>query len=144
MENVLRFNLRVTKGNANWNHSVQFVEDHTVHEDLNFFKWFRLLLLQKGLDLESFKELGDRREEKLFHWNAGGAREIFADRAKSAGFPPGLFSYHSLRSGFLCSALLKAGSQQEREAVLEHTAFVAGWKVGGTSQLLYVKEAFMK
>lgn len=88
------------------------MEDHSVHEDLNFFKWFRLLLLQKGLNLDDFKNktFGERGTEKLFHWSANGAREIFADRVKYAGFPPGLFSYHSLRSGFLCSALLKAGT----------------------------------
>ena len=27
---------------------------------------------------------------------------------------------------------------------MEHTAFVAGWKVGGSAQQLYVKESFMK
>ena len=46
-------------------------------------------------------------------------REIFVDRVEKAGFEPGLFSYHSLRSGFLCSALLKAGDRKEVEAILE-------------------------
>lgn len=58
-------------------------------------------------------------------------REIFADRAYKAGFDRGYFSFHSLRSGFLCSALLKAADRSEVEAALEHTALVAGWKVGG-------------
>lgn len=85
-----------------------------------------------------------RRDEKLFHWTASAAREIFSDRVKKTGFPAGLFSFHSLRAGFLCSSLLKAGSQKEREAILEYTALVAGWKVGSSSQLIYIKEAFMR
>lgn len=96
--------------------------------------------------MEDLRDQGQhaRGDEKLFHWTASAAREIFSDRVKNTGFPAGLFSYHSLRSGFLCSALLKAGSQKEREAVLEHTALVAGWKVGSSSQLVYIKEAFLR
>jgi hypothetical protein len=96
--------------------------------------------------MEDLSEPGrhSRGDERLFRWKASAAREIFSDRVLNAGFPPGLFSYHSLRSGFLCSALLKAGSQKERESILEYTAFVAGWKLGGDSQKVYIKEAFMK
>jgi len=56
-----------------------------------------------------------RGTEKLFHWTAAGAREIFTARALSTGFPAGLFSYHSLRSGFLCQALLTAGTEEKRK-----------------------------
>ena len=81
-DNVLRFRLRVTKGNKNWNHCVQLAEDLSVHEDLNFFKWFRLFLQQKGLLLENF-DLKNKHlmgNDKLFRWTAAGAREIFAKR----------------------------------------------------------------
>lgn len=81
--------------------------------------------------------------EKLWHWSAESARELFKKRVRKAGFPNGMFSYHSLRSGFLCSALLNASCREEKEAILERTALVAGWKFGGRSQLLYIKEAFL-
>lgn len=61
-------------------------------------------------------------------------RAIFSDRVRLAGYPKRLFSFHSLRSGFLCAALLKAGkSESAKKAVLEYCAYVAGWKVGGPS-----------
>ena len=78
----------------------------------------------------------------MWHWNPDSAREMFSKRASQAGFPDRMFSYHSLRAGFLCSALLKASSAEEVEGVLERTALVAGWRPRGASQLLYVKEAF--
>jgi hypothetical protein len=45
----------------------------------------------------------------------------------------GIFLFTHFEQGFLCSALLKAADRQEVEAALEHTAFVAGWKVGGAA-----------
>ncbi|MBM3456379.1 MAG: hypothetical protein FJX80_14785 [Bacteroidetes bacterium] len=117
------------------NHPIQIKEDLTVGKSLNFIYWLRCHLKSNGLQLE---DLGTERinycsQQKLWHWSADGAREMFRDRAIMAGFEKGLFSFHSLRSGFLCSALLKAGSATELDAVLEHTAFIAGWKVGGAA-----------
>ena len=68
-----------------------------------------------------------------------------------AGFPPHLylFSFHSLRCGFMCSALLKAGSNADAvKAILDNTyclpAFIAGWMDGWmpnqAAPLRYVKE----
>jgi len=97
--------------------------------------WFRLHLKNFGLELcdlgsEKAKKFG---HQKVWHWSVDGVREMFRHRALMAGFEPGLFSFHSLRAGFLCAALLKAGNASELDAVLEHTAFVAGWKVGGAA-----------
>ena len=98
-----------------------------------------------GLELE---DLGTAKAQpwstqKVWHWSPDGVREMFRQRSLMAGFEKGLFSFHSLRAGFLCQALLKAGNAAELNAVLEHAAFVAGWKVGGSAQLLYVKQAFI-
>lgn len=95
------------------------------------------------MDLEDKHSLDIHAHEKLWNWSANAAREIFSDRVFRAGFEKNFFSFHSLRSGFLCSAILKAGSRSEVEAVLEHTALVAGWKVGGSAQLVYIKEALL-
>jgi hypothetical protein len=52
-----------------------------------------------------------------------------------------MLSFHSLRSGFICSAIAVAGSDNNTlVGVLEHCAFVAGWKPGQRAQLRYVKE----
>lgn len=65
----------------------------------------------------------------MWRWKTpGAAREIFQDRAMKAGFPRGMFGFHSLRAGFLCSAILKDGNSKESiEGIMEHTAIVAGW-----------------
>ena len=67
---------------------------------------------------------------------------IFQNRAAHAGFDRRLFGFHSFRSGFMCSALIKDGSNSQRLAgILEHTAMVANWKPHGKAQMRYVKEA---
>lgn len=72
-------------------------------------------------------------------------REMFKTRAISAGFPEGLFSFHSLRAGFLCSAILKAGcNPEELKAILETTAHVAGWVPNQAAQMRYVKTCAKK
>jgi len=72
-------------------------------------------------------------DAKVWHWTSNAAREIFADRVFLSGYPKGFFSYHSLRAGFLCSALLKAANGDQVESILDHTAFVAGWKPKGNA-----------
>lgn len=86
----------------------------------------------KGIDFEKLgsEDLNGRENEKVWRWSVSGAGETFSNRAWKAGFEKGLLSYRSLRSGFLCSALLKAGKNDQ--SALEKTAFVAGWQVGGT------------
>jgi hypothetical protein len=56
-----------------------------------------------------------------------------------------MFSFHSLRSGFLCNALLLAGNNESSIANAIHlTALVADWEVGSKVQMRYVKEVFKK
>lgn len=100
---------------------------------MSLLYWMEKFLVKRGIDLNEQSSLAQFAQEKLWHWKADAMREIFADRVYKAGFDKGYFSFHSLRSGFLCSALLKAADRLEVEAVLEHTALVAGWKVGGSA-----------
>lgn len=113
--------------------------------ELNFLYWLERHLKMRGFDLKQLdsKLCSERGDEKVWHWSANAAREIFSQRAYQAGYDEKFFSYHSLRAGFLCQSFIKAGSKHEAEAVLEHTALIAGWKVGGSAQLLYIKKALM-
>lgn len=97
-----------------------------------------------GFDLlqRNIAELsGNIGQVSLFGLSEEALRERFKSAASKAGYPDGLLSFHSLRSGFLCSALIKSGTDESaRTAVLEQTAFVAGWVPGGRAQIGYVKE----
>jgi hypothetical protein len=56
-----------------------------------------------------------------------------------------LFSFHSLRSGYLCSAIIKAGTSEDAIATVLHlTGYVAGWVPCGKCQMGYVKEVLKK
>src|SRR4051812_18266705 len=57
------------------------------------------------------------------------------------GIPSELLAFHSLRSGFLCGAIMKGGTNPGSVAqVLSHTAYVAGWQPGRGPQLQYVRD----
>lgn len=142
----LRF--RVTKGNPHWNQIVTLEGDPNHISSLNCIFWLQKHL-KNGfyLDLLDYENwnIKDIEEKELWHWSTHGMRELFKSRALSAGFPPLLFGFHSLRAGFICSALLKAGSNADTvKAVLENTAFVAGWVPNQAAQLAYVKTCAKK
>jgi hypothetical protein len=71
--------------------------------------------------------------------------QLFKSRAECAGFPRGMLSFHSLRSGFLCTAFMKTGTDRNmQQAILEHIAFVGGWAPAGRAQLRYMKTTAKK
>ncbi len=108
---LVQIEYRVTKGDWNWNHPV------TIEGQLECFHftdpvyWLnRHLLKSFGLDLKNFKNWGVQlRRRKLWKWNKDSMRELFKDRMIKSGFPEDHFCFHSLRSGFICSALIKKG-----------------------------------
>jgi hypothetical protein len=62
-------------------------------------------------------------------------------RAEAAGYPGTLFSFHSLRGGFMSASLVKAEVDADSiDTTLRDTALIAGWTIAGKSQLCYVKE----
>ncbi|KAH7822213.1 uncharacterized protein MONOS_13464 [Monocercomonoides exilis] len=68
-------------------------------------------------------------------------RERFKFRSEAAGNPRKFFSFHSLRDGLICSALVKAGAGPDTQhAVLERTALIAGWVPFKLAQLEYIKK----
>ena len=141
---LIQILFRVTKGNAAWNHIVTLEGDPSYKSLTNIAFW-----LQKHIKQAFSIDLLERAvwplevlSNKLFQWSKDSMRELFKTRAALAGFPHSLFSFHSLRSGFLCTALLKAGTDSNAiKAVLENTAFVAGWIPNQAAQLRYVKES---
>lgn len=135
---------RVTKGNPAWNHMVTLEGHPSYNSSTNIAYW-----LQRHLKQAYSIDLLERAEwplkvlsNKLFQWSKDSMRELFKTRAALAGFPHSLFSFHSLRSGFLCTSLLKAGTDSNAiKAVLENIAYVAGWIPNQAAQLRYVKES---
>lgn len=146
---IVQFKYRITKGTENWNHIVTLEGNPYLKETLNFAYWFRLHLKENFdldvLEYQLWKLSQAQKEKKIWHWSCDSMRELFKSRARFAGFPDGMLSFHSLRSGFLCSALIKAGSSKDAvTGVLENTAFVAGWIPGRNAQLRYVKTCAKK
>ena len=139
--------LRVTKGNKAWDQKVTIEGRLETPSDLDPVYWLnRMLKDRHGLHLSTFNnwELGVEDEAKsMWGWSKDAMREHFKKACVNAGYPRLLLSFHSLRSGFICTALLKANSDgiRDRLAILETTGFVAGWLVGGRAQLRYVKTA---
>jgi hypothetical protein len=133
-----------TKAITNWNHTVSLEGKLGEKSSANVVFWLDAHLAKTfGLHLRDYShwnltpEIGAR---KLWRWSKDAMSAMFRRRAESAGFPKGLLSFHSLRAGFICSALIQAGTNKDAVAsVLENTAFVGGWVPNQKAQLRYVK-----
>lgn len=144
-ENLLiqmRFN--VTKGNRNWGHVVTLSGSPKEEKTENVVYWLEKYLNDvKKVSLvqrESW-DIKGREKESLFLLSPDCLRERFKRAAAFTGYPPLLLAYHSLRSGFLCSALIEAWDDEDKKkAVLENTAIVAGWAPLQRAQMRYVKD----
>jgi len=136
----------VTKGNYHWNHVVCLEGDLDDTSSTNAVYFLNQHLIAKfNLNLKCFQswnidsQLGNR---KIWKWNVDTLRETFKIRAIMAGFPRLLLAFHSLRSGFICSALIKANlSGANTAGILENTGFVAGWTNNSKAQLNYVRKS---
>ncbi|KAK2959874.1 hypothetical protein BLNAU_5071 [Blattamonas nauphoetae] len=81
-------------------------------------------------------------EEKLWPIGPDAMTIRLQNRAFQAGYERQYFGFHSLRSGFLTSALIKAGDDNTASTrVLEQTAIVARWGPYSAVQMKYVKTA---
>jgi hypothetical protein len=105
---LVQVKLRVTKGNPFWNHTVTLEGDPGYASSMNVVYWLQCHLRQTfGVDLLSHHTWQESvKAKKLWPWSKDGMRQLFKKRASLAGFPYHIFSFHSLRSGFLCSSLL--------------------------------------
>ncbi|KAL6053045.1 hypothetical protein QOT17_018219 [Balamuthia mandrillaris] len=116
----------------------------------DFVYWLALHLQSKHdlclQDLAQWNLTEEQRQTFLWGWDRDALNMRLRSRAKAAGYPPYLFSFHSLRAGFLCSALIKEGlnNLNTRVDVLNKTAMVAGWVPNGRSQHRYVKDTLKR
>ena len=145
----IQLRYRVNKGNANWNHEVTLEGRLDRKATSDFAYWLNQHLKSTfNLDLAQFRSwtlTQEQKKESIWHWSKDSMRQIFKDRAERAGFPREIFGFHSLRAGFICSALIKAGSDETKvRSVLENTAFIAGWVPYQNAQLRYVKTCAKK
>ena len=137
---------RVTKGNVNWNHPVTVEGYLDKPHPLDVIFWLNRYMCERfGKDLPRVVEEVSKGQcgfsnERLWMLSKDAMRERLKKRLIQAGFPGGRWAFHSFRSGFICSALFKAGADSgKRNSVLETTGVVAGWKVYGRSQRRYIK-----
>lgn len=137
--------LRITKGNPTWDHPVcieGFPDRENPLDVVFYLNQFAIHTLKLNLIEITKREKGPNLFDKNQVWNLSrdAMRGRIKKRLEQCGFPPALWSFHSFRSGHICSALLAAGSDPgKRASVLEVTAFVAGWVPRGKAQCGYVK-----
>ncbi|KAH7818156.1 uncharacterized protein MONOS_3954 [Monocercomonoides exilis] len=139
---TLRYNR--TKGSSTWGHEVTIEGDEEKEDDGDAVFWFsKYLKKSTGVKLSEWMEKSNAVDKSKPVWplSTDAMRERFKERAKNAGYPRSLFSFHSLRSGFICSALIKSKSDpQAQKAVLESTALIAGWVPYRLAQMGYIKK----
>ena len=140
----VKVKIRVTKGSESDDHVVTIEGDNNEKDPSDIIYWLRMSLrLYHDLDLFNLQNLPPSVLAKpLF---GGLSRDSMRERIKirclQAGYPSGRFGFHSLRSGFMCSALLEIAQNPEpRDSILETTAWVGNWTVGSRAQLSYVKK----
>lgn len=140
-------NQQVTKGNPNWNHPVCIEGFLHLENPLDVVYYLnRHCLHSVGCSLEQIVTRKDGvpntfDEKYVWPFRRDAMRERLKIRLIQAGFPEGRWSFHSLRSGHICSCLLIAGSDSGRKAaILETSSITAGWKMYGSSQRRYIKK----
>ena len=135
----------VTKGDYSWNHLVTIEGFTDISHPLDAVYWLNKHTVSSiGMTLRQIadRSYGPHTFDNQTVWPL--ARDAMRERIKTrlvqAGFPKGRWSFHSLRSGHICTCLVAAGADPEkRTAVLEVTAIVAGWQVYGRAQRGYIK-----
>jgi hypothetical protein len=144
---IVRINFRRTKGMNAWNHVISIEGRMRTPGPMDFVYFLnRHLYLYFGVKLEDYESWSEKLTPEQLHtnlwrWNTDSIRELFKKRCEYAGYKSGLLSFHSLRAGFICTAIIQAGTNKEQvAAILEHTAYVAGWSPMGNEQNRYVKE----
>ena len=103
----------VTKGSIKWNHTITLSKTSRAAEFLG--------QLEHDISV-----------------SPGTLYSRFTRCCELAGYPNLYFCYHSLRSGFCCSAFALNGKNHD---VMNDTAIVGGWVVGSRAHLQYFKDA---
>lgn len=137
---------RVTKGVPHWDHPVCIEGYPHIPNPLDVVYWMQQHTLQEtGLTLEQIAlrnslSTDPLQQKPLWHYTKETMRSCLQKRLEQCAFPKHVFTFHGLRSGFLTSCLLIAGTDPaSRVSVLELTGLVANWKIFGPAQLRYTK-----
>ncbi|KAH7815124.1 uncharacterized protein MONOS_3458 [Monocercomonoides exilis] len=143
---VLKMKFRVTKGNIRWNHDVTLEGNLEERTNTNVLYWLNEHLKKSfKLDLHNrdcWVLTETQKEQKIWNWRRDSMSMRLRLRARAAGYPINLFSFHSFRSGFMCSALLATGlDAHSRDSTFTFTAAIAGWVPNSAVQQRYAKNA---
>ena len=134
--------INVTKGRRDWGHTVTVEGKTTNASPTNIFYWLNAHLIKThSLSLNSFPWdlTPEQAKTHLWPYTTETMRTRLKEAAYKAGYPRDLFCFHSLRSGFICSALIRNGLSNNHRGVFEHTGIIADWKINGRAQLRYIK-----
>ena len=159
---LLRLNLREFKGSSYQDHPETFESQAKSDKSIDFINWLHShLLKQFKLDLSQFQNWKLSNEEKnLFIWPQISThhKSVFLNKrcttheltyylqkcAFLAGFPLKLFSFHSLRCGFISSAVIASMMRNQVDSVYLNTSLIAKWVHKENSQLGYIKNTLHK
>ncbi|KAH7821996.1 uncharacterized protein MONOS_17694 [Monocercomonoides exilis] len=122
---VLKMKFRVTKGNIRWNHDVTLEGNLEERTNTNVLYWLNEHLKKSfKLDLHNrdcWVLTETQKEQKIWNWRRDSM---------------------SMRSGFMCSALLATGlDAHSRDSTFTFTAAIAGWVPNSAVQQRYAKNA---
>lgn len=144
---LIQVRFRRCKGINDWDHIVALRGDTNVRNELDIVYWLEQHLNQNfGVSLHARGTWPEGVKTKpLWDISTESMRTRFKSRAMAAGYPVDLFGFHSLRSGFLCSAVINASTNPNNiggtTGIMEHAAAIGGWRPFGRSQRRYLKTA---
>lgn len=137
---IVKVRLRVSKGKRDSDHEVTFRDDPDRVSPDNIIYFLEKMLVQRfRLSLTSWQPDATQSARKLLPFSKNNLCQRLQTRAFMAGYPRYLFGFHSLRTGFICSALLHQGSRNE--SFVEMTALVGGWRPSERAQIGYLRTA---
>jgi hypothetical protein len=139
-------NIPVTKGNSKWNHGVRIEGSFDTASDDDLCYWLSCFLSDEyDLDLADFDYWvldSELKSQQLWGMSCTAMRTAIQSVSLRSGYPSGYFCYHSLRSGFVSSMVMKSGSSPDAvKACIENSGLVGGWVPGGKPHLKYFKES---
>ncbi|KAH7817644.1 uncharacterized protein MONOS_18087 [Monocercomonoides exilis] len=127
---LVEIRLRRLKGHPNSNHSVT-IEGRFAHTSLHEQVRDPVYWLERHLQVNHHLSLKTRQK-----WPKNVLSKKLWDMSPAA---------MSLRAGFICTAIMVAGTDEEKlRGILEHTAYVADWVPFGRAQLTYVRNTSKK
>ena len=142
---------RETKGDHNWNHPITIegsVLNVATGSSDPVYWLSQLVKEQLGHETELTQATVSLKGRVFACDSQSTMSERINSVAVYCGYPSRMFSCHSLRSGFLCTALLKhavdTGKEVNFPEVWNKCALVAGWHVRSRHQEKYCKSAFLR